>query len=72
MLFTHCTANFTGLMMAFNSGSSVIPLAVSGGICLIGAMSFHFIVGKIEPLQARPSSPLDWSSAETGASATVK
>ena len=66
------TASFTGLMLAFNSGSFVIPLAVAGGICVIGAASFLFIVGKIEPLQVLASSKKDWPGAESPASATLE
>jgi sugar phosphate permease len=44
---------FTGLMLAITSGSFLIPLAVAGGGCLVGALSYLFLVDKIEPLEAR-------------------
>ncbi len=44
---------FTGLMLVLTSGSFLIPLAVAGGLCVVGALSYLFIVDKIEPLEAR-------------------
>lgn len=44
------TTTFTGLMLAITHGSFVVPLAVAGVLCVIGALSYLFIVGKIEPL----------------------
>ena len=44
---------FTGVMLALTSGSFLIPLAVAGGGCVIGALSYLFLVDKIEPLEAR-------------------
>jgi sugar phosphate permease len=44
---------FTGLMLAITSGSFLIPLLVAGGGCLVGALSYLFLVGEIEPLEAR-------------------
>lgn len=48
------TASFTGLMLAITSGSFVIPLSVAGGVAIVGALSFMFLVGKIEPLSIDP------------------
>ena len=45
------TAGFTGLMLTLSHGSFVVPLIVAGGICLFGAVTFLFIMGKIEPLK---------------------
>ncbi|MCC3721496.1 MFS transporter [Rouxiella badensis] len=44
------TASFTGIMVGLSNGSFVIPLCVAGGICLLGALNFMFVLGKIEPL----------------------
>jgi ACS family D-galactonate transporter-like MFS transporter len=41
---------FTGVMLALTKGSFTIPLAVAGGFCVLGACSYLFIVGPIEPL----------------------
>ena len=41
---------FTGFMVAMTKGSFTIPLIVAGGFCFLGAFSYLFIVGKIEPL----------------------
>jgi D-galactonate transporter len=46
------TTTFTGVMVAITRGSFVIPLAVAGVLCLVGAGSYLFIVGPIEPLPA--------------------
>jgi MFS transporter, ACS family, D-galactonate transporter len=45
---------FTGVMLVLNKGSFLIPLAVAGGLCVVGAMSYLFIVGKVEPLPSLP------------------
>ena len=44
---------FTGVMLSLTKGSFTIPLVVAGGFCLLGALSYLVIVGKIEPLQIR-------------------
>jgi Na+/melibiose symporter-like transporter len=44
---------FTGVMLTLTSGSFLIPLAVAGGGCVVGALSYLFLVDKIEPLEAR-------------------
>jgi MFS transporter, ACS family, D-galactonate transporter len=41
---------FTGVMLTITKGSFVVPLSVAGGLCVVGALSYLFIVGKIEPL----------------------
>ncbi|EIC83421.1 MFS transporter [Serratia sp. M24T3] len=51
------TASFTGLMLGLSHGSFVIPLCVAGGICLLGALNFLFVIGKIEPLDTPKSKP---------------
>ncbi|WP_437932320.1 MFS transporter [Sorangium sp. So ce291] len=42
---------FTGVMVSVTKGSFTIPLVVAGGFCLLGAFSYLFIVGNIEPLR---------------------
>jgi MFS family permease len=51
------TATFTGAMLTMTHGSFVIPLVIGGGVCILGALSYLFVVGRIEPLGrfARPS-----------------
>ncbi len=44
------TTSFTGMMLTITHGSFVIPLATAGLLCLLGAASYLFIVGRIEPL----------------------
>jgi sugar phosphate permease len=44
-------STFTGVMLTITKGSFLIPLGVAGGLCVVGALSYLFIVGKIEPLQ---------------------
>lgn len=44
------SSSFTGIMLSMNNGSYEVPLVATGIICLIGALSYIFIVGKIEPL----------------------
>ncbi len=41
---------FTGVMLTLTQGSFLIPLAVAGALCLVGALSYLFVVGRIEPL----------------------
>ncbi|WP_029685164.1 MFS transporter [Tatumella saanichensis] len=44
------TASFTGVMLSISHGSFVVPLVVAGCICLFGALTFMFIMGKVEPI----------------------
>ncbi|WP_336777508.1 MFS transporter [Pantoea sp. USHLN256] len=48
------TASFTGLMLSLSHGSFVVPLLVAGGICVLGALTFMFVLGKLEPLPISP------------------
>jgi ACS family D-galactonate transporter-like MFS transporter len=41
---------FTGVMLVLTKGSFLIPLMVAGGLCMVGALSYLFLVGKVEPL----------------------
>ncbi|QCP53990.1 MFS transporter [Trinickia violacea] len=45
---------FTGLMVQLTKGSFTVPLVVAGAFCLLGAFSYLVIVGRIEPLSAKP------------------
>ena len=45
---------FTGVMLALTKGSFLVPLAAAGGLCVVGALSYLFIVGKVEPLPPLP------------------
>ncbi len=45
---------FTGVMLTITKGSFIVPLSVAGALCLVGAFSYLFIVGKIEPLPLLP------------------
>ncbi|AOJ35209.1 MFS transporter [Burkholderia metallica] len=44
---------FTGVMLSITKGSFVVPLAVAGALCVVGALSYLFVVGKVEPLPPR-------------------
>jgi Na+/melibiose symporter-like transporter len=41
---------FTGLMLTLTKGSFLIPLGTAGAFCVLGALSYLFILGKVEPL----------------------
>ena len=47
------TTSFTGVMLSVTHGSFVIPLATAGILCLVGAATYLFVVGPIEPLPVR-------------------
>jgi MFS family permease len=46
---------FTGAMLVLTKGSFLVPLAVAGGLCVVGALSYLFVVGKVEPLPPLPA-----------------
>jgi ACS family D-galactonate transporter-like MFS transporter len=46
---------FTGQMLALTKGSFLIPLSAAGGLCVVGALSYLFVVGKVEPLPPLPA-----------------
>lgn len=50
------TTSFTGVMLTITHGSFVIPLVTAGGLCLVGAATYLFVVGPIEPLPLPPHS----------------
>ncbi|MDN7179961.1 MFS transporter [Caballeronia sp. SEWSISQ10-4 2] len=41
---------FTGVMLSITKGSFVVPLVAAGALCVVGALSYLFVVGKVEPL----------------------
>jgi sugar phosphate permease len=41
---------FTGVMLTLTQGSFLIPLVAAGSLCVVGALSYLFLVGKVEPL----------------------
>ena len=47
---------FTGVMLNLTKGSFLVPLAAAGGLCVVGALSYLFVVGKVEPLAPLPAS----------------
>ncbi|CAD6519039.1 D-galactonate transporter [Paraburkholderia hiiakae] len=53
---------FTGVMLQITRGSFTIPLVVAGGFCVLGALSYLVIVGRVEPLQAPEASGVDESA----------
>jgi MFS transporter, ACS family, D-galactonate transporter len=48
-------ATFTGLMLTLTQGSFVVPLTTAGGICILGAAVYLFLLGRIEPLPLPPT-----------------
>jgi ACS family D-galactonate transporter-like MFS transporter len=46
---------FTGVVLMLTKGSFLIPLAVAGAMCIVGAMSYLFLLGKVEPLPPLPA-----------------
>ena len=49
------TTSFTGVMLTITHGSFAIPLIAAGALCVVGAMSYLFVVGPIEPLPVIPA-----------------
>jgi len=45
---------FTGIMLTLTSGSFLVPLTAAGALCVVGALSYLFLVGKVEPLPPLP------------------
>lgn len=41
---------FTGIMLALTQGSFLVPLATAGILCILGALSYLFLVGRVDPL----------------------
>jgi MFS transporter, ACS family, D-galactonate transporter len=53
---------FTGVMLQLTRGSFTIPLVVAGGFCVLGAVSYLVIVGRVEPLQVDAAHAIDESA----------
>lgn len=56
------TTTFTGVMLTITKGSFLVPLSVAGGLCVLGAAVYLFMVGEIAPLPplddaASPATP---------------
>jgi MFS transporter, ACS family, D-galactonate transporter len=51
------TSTFTGLMVAITHGSFVVPITVAGVFAFLGALTYLFVVGPIEPLRIQPREP---------------
>ena len=41
---------FVGILVGASGGSFVLALVVTGGIAIVGALSYLFVVGRVEPL----------------------
>ncbi|CAB3761789.1 MFS transporter [Paraburkholderia solisilvae] len=50
---------FTGVMLQMTKGSFTIPLVVAGVFCVLGAASYLFVVGRVEPLNAKRDDAID-------------
>lgn len=46
---------YTGFVLQITNGSFVIPLVTAGAFAIIGALSYLFIVGRVEPLKVKPA-----------------
>jgi ACS family D-galactonate transporter-like MFS transporter len=46
------TTSFTGVMLAITGGSFVVPLMTAGGVCILGAAVYMFLIEDIAPLEA--------------------
>jgi ACS family D-galactonate transporter-like MFS transporter len=55
----------TGILLAVSGGSYVVPLVIAGFVAIAGALIYAFMIGKIEPLTARPgkNEPIDATPA---------
>ncbi len=47
------TTSFTGVMLAITGGSFIVPLMTAGGVCILGAVVYMFVIDEIEPLKAK-------------------
>jgi len=43
----------TGILLTVSNNSYVVPLAISGGVAIVGALVYGFMIGPIEPLPLR-------------------
>ena len=44
------TTTFTGYLLTITGGSFVLPLVIGGGVCVLGAFSYIFIMDELKPL----------------------
>ena len=51
-------STFTGVMVLITGGSFTVPLVVAGVLCLVGAGTYLFMLGRIEPLPLPPRTEL--------------
>ncbi len=56
-------STFTGVMVLITGGSFVVPLVVAGGLCILGAATYLFGLGRIEPLPLPPGHEVLGASA---------
>jgi hypothetical protein len=45
-------------MLQMTKGSFTIPLVVAGGFCVLGALSYLVVVGRVEPLRSTRDHPV--------------
>ncbi|MDQ7977933.1 MFS transporter [Paraburkholderia sp. SARCC-3016] len=50
---------FTGIMLQLTKGSFTIPLVVAGVFCVLGAVNYLFIVGRVEPLDTKRADAIE-------------
>jgi len=48
------TSGLTGLLLALSHGSFIGPLVAAGSVCILGALNYAFLMGKVEPLMREP------------------
>lgn len=50
------TTSATGFLLYISNGSFVVPLLVAGGVCILGALNYIFVIDKIEPFGSNKKS----------------
>lgn len=43
----------TGFLLASSGGSYLVPLLVSGALSIVGALTYAFVIKRVEPLPVR-------------------
>ncbi|GLS44279.1 MFS transporter [Methylobacterium brachythecii] len=61
----------TGLMLWLSGGSFLGPLLLAGGVCILGALNYIFVVGTIEPFGGAPKAAPQADRALPAASPTT-
>lgn len=51
------TTFLTGYLLELTKGSFVLPLAIGGGVAVLGSAAYLFLMGPIKPLTLRPERP---------------